>query len=212
MNESNVVKFMNIADCDRRTACFCLSEFNGNMDLAISFYYDTFLANNAKVPEKFSLEDCEKHCGLSTTTMQMKPVQEVATPTESIFERKYPIEDEIKVPEFLHRKRTVQPEVFFPNPQISHVIKEQGPALVNEEACGINLLMKHTYVPSGLRKVHINITVWADGVQFNDKFVPKDEPRYNEIMDDINHGRIPKVIEVDTTDIELFNRSTENHQ
>lgn len=212
MNENNVVKFMNITDCDRRTACFCLNEYNGNMDLALSFYYDVFLANNAKVPEKFSLEDFEKQYGLSSSTIPNKATQEIKTPTESIFERKYPIEDEIVVPEFLHRKKPVTPEVFFPNPQIPHVIKEQGPVLINDEACNINLMMKNTYTIDTSYLPHVLITIWANGITINEHFIANNSDNYNEMYNEIINGKIPSLIDAKTSDVELINNHTEDYR
>ena len=232
MNENTVAEFINVTDCDRRTACYLLNKFGGNLEMAISFFYD----NGIQVPANFSLAEIEKRYGLTRTDFPGRPNSTNAIPaanpqnkilksnqSESViqnatqplindkFERKYEVEDEIKIPEFLHRKKPLNPDVFFPNPQTPHTLNDSIPVMKKEDVC----IVPHAPTKLKITEVsdvpHHIVTLYQNGLLCDDKFIDISNSEYNEIYKSLEVGEIPKIFD-ENSDVEVINKSKEDYK
>lgn len=227
MNESTISNFIAVTNCDRRTACYCLDMFRGNLEIAISFYFDE--RGNLSVPSTFSLTDFENAHNLRRSILRRQssmheevvPVKNSPNPVksnenakasnepnidkDSKFVRKYEVEDPIVIPSFLKRNKPKNPEVFFPNPQIPHILNDQLPVIKKEESAHFPTLTKPALAE--VKDVpYFCITIFSNGILLHDKtFIGKDDARYDEIYKALEQCEIPSIYP-EESNVEFINK------
>ena len=229
MNETTINNFISITNSDRRTACYCLNTFHGNLEVAISFFFDE--GGNIRIPSTFSLYDFENSHGLrhsapppiqqGTSPRAAKPEENKSTqniPVQkkivddkySKFERKYEVEDPINIPSFLKRNKPKNPEVFFPNPQIPHILNDQLPIMKKDRASHLPTMPKPALTE--VKDVpYFCITLFSNGILLHDNtFISKDDARYDEIYKSLEKCEIPSLYP-DDSDIEFINKSKDEY-
>ena len=267
MNEEAIQNFITITDCDRRTAVYCVSKFGGNLQIALSFYYD--LGGSLRVPPEFSLEQAEIRYGLTRTDSHLpNPPSSPAPPSHfsssrlsnnrsnnnnnnnrnstnspskqpqksnsqasyvksepnlqinanqnsgngDKFFRNYPVEDEIKIPSFLKRKKPIIPEVFFPNPQISHLLNDSLPSVKKEDICIIPPKANKPEIIKVKDLQHFVIILYKNGILCDYKdFIQTNDPKYNDLYNSISKCEIPEIFPIDS-DVEIINKIEENYR
>lgn len=69
INEQALATFIEVAQCDRRTAAWCMSRFRNNMSIALAFYFDM---PRIDIPEDFNPDSVIDH-GLYQPLTELPP-------------------------------------------------------------------------------------------------------------------------------------------
>ena len=75
INEQALATFIEVAQCDRRTAAWCMSRFRNNMSIALAFYFDM---PRIDIPEDFN-PDSVIDQGLPQLVHELPPPTQTAT-------------------------------------------------------------------------------------------------------------------------------------
>ena len=267
MNEEGIQNFISITDCDRRTAVYCLLKFGGNLQIALSYYFD--IGGSIRIPPDFSLDQTERRFGLqrtasnisqqttsptltqntqsttnitsitnhsnsnrssinkkekpapksTTATTHAKTIPNVPVPPpheennkdKNKFIRNYPVEDEIQIPSFLKRKKPMIPEVFFPNPQVSHMLNDNIPSIKKEDICIIPPKANKPSMIQVNEVPHYVIVLYQNGILCdNNDFIQNSDPKYHDLYHSIQRCEIPDIYPCES-DVEIINRKDENY-
>lgn len=212
MSATLINRFIEVTDCDRRTAAYCLHRFNNNIEVAISFYFDNSFDLN--IPETFMPELTDRR---STSTLSISsPVQSnVSFSSVQInvdsnepqlsqqTKRIYPIEPKYDLPDFLVSNPPKNPEFFFPCTPYPYLRKDFVSKLAQSDSSSISTDFSESSITNFSEYNHHAIRVFLNGIQIDKEFIDMKDDRYSTYMKDINQNFIPKGLFTDNDDVEI---------
>lgn len=204
MSEEDIQEFMNITLQDRRTAMYCLQRHNGNLNLAISYYFDN--SYRIVVPPDFMNENSQSSTAQTTTPALSESQNSNQSPSsrnndmssnrnrrEAInLSTPNPPDMTARLTRDLTRYKKSDPSIFIPYglPISEKPIQyDDHPSKISNED-----IPNYEKLYSCVECKNVKCTVWKDGISVNSKFYPKNDPKCNEAMKQIKKNLLPTAL------------------
>ena len=207
MNEETIDTFMEVTQCDRRTAMYCLQRNNNNLENALSFFYDSsftisedFMNDNQESSSQHISDNSahsahSSYSSHSSHTNQENPQSSNPSPSSIPPENPQsssPVNEDVK-------PKTDESKTHIYLPYGNNQIEE--PFL--QEIDLVCLKRNEKMIPTDelyptLSSHNHNVTIYSNGVEFDQKFFESNTELGQKLLQSISKGIIPE---------EIFNES-----
>lgn len=232
MSEEDIQEFMNITLQDRRTAMYCLQRHNGNLNLAISYWFDN--SYRIQIPSDFMNENSQSSTSNTRTSEnQSQTPNQILSALQSslqLLSTNRRRRDEAQATTFdnqsanpppanppdltarltrdLTRYKKSDPSIFIP---YGLPISEKPVQFDDHHSKTSNEDMPNfEKLYSCIECKNVRCIVWKDGISLDSKFYPKSDPKCHEAMKQVKKNLLPTALipNIGMVDLDIDFKST----